>query len=57
MFGKHQVAIDRAKAGGANCDVFGNSKQKLACDDMEKFRIEDCKTCASREACGSAVGR
>jgi len=57
VFGKHQAAIDRAKAVGVSCDVFGNSKRKLPCDCMETFAIDDCKTCASREACGSAVGR
>jgi len=51
VFVKHQDAIDKAKAVGVNCDVFGNPKQKLPCDCMETFKIEDCKTCPSRDEC------
>lgn len=51
VFSRTEKAIDAVKCLGA--DAFGNPvKPKLPCDDMSKFRIEDCWACAEREVCG-----
>jgi len=51
VFVKQQSAIDKAKAIGDSHDVWGEPTQKHSCDNMETFKIEDCKTCPSREEC------
>jgi hypothetical protein len=47
VFEKHQAIIDAVKDAALKFDVFGNVKEKLPCDDMSTFHIDDCKTCSN----------